>query len=1070
MKKKNNTYFIDSSLSDYDYLVLDNLSNLNEEHDKTIKEDEKVSDSVYFHGSVEDIEGYLNKPINWITKDFDYAKTFALGNGYVYECSANLGNLLDVGKTDARVFDLLPSNPLKLSREFTAIIRKLNVSEDSIRRIIDNVANEYKVNPYRLAIRPVVRSMAFKRILEGLGFDGVRAIEYDSVNNKDVETFGLFDQVKVLGKVNESLDEEKAITWGDLDVAKKTDTRKMMSGRGTGHFGTGFYFVGKDGPYGLDGEGNFKNYDYEPSRPIYEIDLDKYKLYRPKDNDSAYRLHDAMASINNYYSPDMNKYLFSNIDTDALVNNFYDAVANLDEDVEDDDFDDLDFDIDDIEDTEEDDAEKDSTKDNSKYIDVAKSWIEKYDLADWINTGYDDLDAWLDKNKNKLGLIEKSVEDAINNRDKYLGYVEYAIDVLCKVFNTDRDTLMAMCKAFYNMKSEDTISTLLFKEFGYEGVDVTHLNHDAQGLSGLDNFGYGTVIYDLKPDTFKKIKEPRRGGSIHAKAGESLDEDIQEIDIPQYLYHATYKPFLKSIKEKGLGNTRRKMWSDSKRGVVYLAKDKHVAYSYAETAEWLDDVEDYDKYADNIIVLKIDVNKLDKSKLFDDENVLDDDSTLEYHGIIPFDAVVDVISESLNGDTEDNLIKEMNKELLNFDLTLTLKKELYNDYKCVLQDIKSNIKREVKINKRFNLKTIKDWCEMQREYFDSLKNESLKEDIDLTTTVYTYQSPEVLKQLQNGETYIASYERGMLSNDSYKELARILELNNCPIFGGLSEEDTEDMAESSNIDTYDKVLLKLEVPTSEVHKMGYYDWTDYIYYYIDGQEEPELSREEFENILRKYSDDTPCQVVIDRIESNWLKNKGEQVEKDLNEYFDAIEDSGEKYRNYEVLDNVPIFVTDEVYRIKNMLENDNTPYRILRMHKSNSYLIQNALGNKAHYDMAMKAEDEGYISLEDDYFDDEDYVVFIPADFSGKLRWHTSLGSDNYDECRVYPFGVMFVRDSTAFNNSLFRALGEPEKELHYNEIEEKVTILKGGTKKVMDVYGDLNGEPNNALTQHVEN
>ena len=117
-------------------------------------------------------------------------------------------------------------------------------------------------------------------------------------------------------------------------------------------------------------------------------------------------------------------------------------------------------------------------------------------------------------------MIENEVVKAINSRDKYLGYVEYAIDVLCKAFNTNRNTLMAMCKAFYNMKSEDSISTLLFKEFGYEGVDVTHLNHDAQGLSGLDNFGYGTVIYDLKPGTFKKIVEPRKNDNKHIKAGE----------------------------------------------------------------------------------------------------------------------------------------------------------------------------------------------------------------------------------------------------------------------------------------------------------------------------------------------------------------------------------------------------------------------------------------------------------------------------------------------------------------------------------------------------------------------
>jgi hypothetical protein len=110
--------------------------------------------------------------------------------------------------------------------------------------------------------------------------------------------------------------------------------------------------------------------------------------------------------------------------------------------------------------------------------------------------------------------------------------------------------------------------------------------------------------------------------------------------IPEKLYHATYKQFLPSIMLKGLGNTRRKMWEDSKRGVVYLANDPWEAESYAEESEWVDERDDPDKYLDNIIILEIDTSKLNADKFFTDENVrLEDDeenTTWEYHGIIPW--------------------------------------------------------------------------------------------------------------------------------------------------------------------------------------------------------------------------------------------------------------------------------------------------------------------------------------------------------------------------------------------------------------------------------------------------
>ena len=112
--------------------------------------------------------------------------------------------------------------------------------------------------------------------------------------------------------------------------------------------------------------------------------------------------------------------------------------------------------------------------------------------------------------------------------------------------------------------------------------------------------------------------------------------------IPEKLYHATYKQFLKSIQQKGLGNTRRKMWDDSVRGVVYLADDPWVAESYAECSEWVDEQDDPDAYLENIIILEINTTKLDESKFEVDKNVIlepgEENSTWEYHGIIPWEA------------------------------------------------------------------------------------------------------------------------------------------------------------------------------------------------------------------------------------------------------------------------------------------------------------------------------------------------------------------------------------------------------------------------------------------------
>ena len=118
---------------------------------------------------------------------------------------------------------------------------------------------------------------------------------------------------------------------------------------------------------------------------------------------------------------------------------------------------------------------------------------------------------------------------------------------------------------------------------------------------------------------------------------------IEEIitEVSGKLYHATYKPFIDSIMKNGLGGSgAQTQWEDSKPGYVYLAKDPEVAVSHAEANE-----EVPDEYINNIVVLEIDASKLDQDSLEDDTNVMDDDSTLAYKGVIPTSAFV--ITEDL---------------------------------------------------------------------------------------------------------------------------------------------------------------------------------------------------------------------------------------------------------------------------------------------------------------------------------------------------------------------------------------------------------------------------------------
>ena len=306
-------------------------------------------------------------------------------------------------------------------------------------------------------------------------------------------------------KVNEAY----GYHYGDLDVAKKAENRARMSrSRGTGHLGTGFYMVGTFEPEKASGYGE---------RACWEIDLDKYNTFKPRSNSQAYELHDALRELNggmpteyptyeyfqeNVFQPLYDKYIEPPIEE---VQVFY----GVDED-----------EAEDILWRQEQFVREDDNGDVMVDSNTLKRYLK--DLQDELDfygvlevLGYDkeyrpltaaisteDIDSfWYDR-----GRLLDDLESLLNRQNERWESLRRAIRDLKDIFY-DKDVEKAVEYALQSEEQEDSRSTIFMKSLGYEGVDVTHLNKDGEGLSGLDNFGYGSVIYDLKPGTYRKIKE-----------------------------------------------------------------------------------------------------------------------------------------------------------------------------------------------------------------------------------------------------------------------------------------------------------------------------------------------------------------------------------------------------------------------------------------------------------------------------------------------------------------------------------------------------------------------------------
>lgn len=119
----------------------------------------------------------------------------------------------------------------------------------------------------------------------------VKAMEKAGFNTSKVSHNDL--KREIAGKLSDRLSEiegrNKGYHYGDTGTAGDTKLDRMSGGRGTGHFGTGTYFLGTPERGGA-----------RTKRPLREIDLRDLNLLTVTDAETGFRVHDLLKEFNSY--------------------------------------------------------------------------------------------------------------------------------------------------------------------------------------------------------------------------------------------------------------------------------------------------------------------------------------------------------------------------------------------------------------------------------------------------------------------------------------------------------------------------------------------------------------------------------------------------------------------------------------------------------------------------------------------------------------------------------------------------------------------------------------------------
>ena len=305
--------------------------------------------------------------------------------------------------------------------------------------------------------------------------DGKGKVISKEVPVKDVEWAG--DDLSEWGYFPKGKDPKIIYHAGDLGIGRDTTYANMTNqSRGTGHFGTGTYFVSSQDELQ---HGTYKD------RPIKAVDISDYNLYKPKNSVEAEHLHDFLKEINNTKWDSEERYS-KLVEGKKEYDNLYDDIIkknNWTYDFSQEDYKKMNDKLEAI------------FKDSDCYYENREEFTNSYDYRNadpkdegWYNQfleeKYNDLKDYLYSESNQWKRIKENVSSQISNDD-----INKGLEAVKKEYEKYKGiptyTLMG--------QKQDSLSTTFMKSLGYEGVDVS-------GIKDFDNVTYGSVIYNLKND------------------------------------------------------------------------------------------------------------------------------------------------------------------------------------------------------------------------------------------------------------------------------------------------------------------------------------------------------------------------------------------------------------------------------------------------------------------------------------------------------------------------------------------------------------------------------------------
>lgn len=431
----------------------------------------------------------------FLTNSIDAAKEF--GNN-VYEVEIQPSKIAtDTEWIDS--FNELQDNHIeKLSNLETQLIEG-KINSDQYEKMYEETSKEWAIDE----TTDINQNALVSQNLKQKGYDvlisdlqsGNKGSEFLVLNGSIIKKKNIVNKAQGVKSTNEDV----GYHAGDLGKSEHLG-RQYGSNRGTGHYGTGTYFVKNQDAVKI---GNYKD------RPIHKVDLSEYNLFKPVTDKEAGELHDALKYINTYFQE-----AHQEIISDGFIHNLkYEEPNSI---------------IKGLKEVGVFDEQEFQDFFNMKSEDYIENQIDKKEITKYLREQVENLET---RNENiKMALNYKEDFDSVS--EKFFGLDKDKADkVISKIYKNVLKKLGGKQPYFVEgMDKSDSISTQFMKELGYEGVDVRH-------LPKYDNTKYGTVVYDLKEsDTSLPIKETKPGTNKTNKAIEeknSADVNVEvEITLP----------------------------------------------------------------------------------------------------------------------------------------------------------------------------------------------------------------------------------------------------------------------------------------------------------------------------------------------------------------------------------------------------------------------------------------------------------------------------------------------------------------------------------------------------------